>query len=265
MEKMVTPAVETQADADAMAPLWRPTQERIDRAPITRFRRWLSQHRGLEFDDYESLWRWSVTELEAFWQAIADFAEVRFHSPPGRILSQRKMPGARWFEGATLNYAEHLLRRARAADGATRPAIVFRNEAGDRREITWKALAGQAGAIARTLRSLGVVPGDRVVAYMPNIPETVAAFLGASAAGAVWSSCAPDLGPTSVIDRFRQITPKVMFAKSENVTVVVWLGLMTSIGCDLRIGPPLNWITSVTGTCVSWNSPEFATLTRNCS
>ncbi len=202
----------TEAQAAAPAPLWRPTQERIARAPITRFRQWLAQHRGLEFDDYESLWRWSVADLEAFWQAIADFAEVRFHSPPGRILSQRRMPGAHWFEGAKLNYAEHLLRRADAADAATRPAIVFRNEAGERREITWAALAGQAGSIAGTLRSLGVVPGDRVVAYMPNIPETVAAFLGACAAGAVWSSCAPDLGPTSVIDRFRQITPRVMFA-----------------------------------------------------
>lgn len=198
----------TQADT----PLWRPTPERIARAPITRFRQWLAQHRGLEFDDYESLWRWSVADLEAFWQAIADFAEVRFHSPPGRILSQRRMPGARWFEGATLNYAEHMLRRSRAADAASRPALIFRNEAGTRREITWKTLAGEAGAIAATLRRLGVAPGDRVVAYMPNIPETVSAFLGASAVGAVWSSCAPDLGPTSVIDRFRQITPRVMFA-----------------------------------------------------
>ncbi len=201
----------TQAP-DAAAPLWRPTQERIERAPITRFRSWLAQHRGLVFDDYESLWRWSVSDLEAFWLAIADFAEVRFHSPPGRILSQRRMPGARWFEGATLNYAEHLLRRAGAADAATRPAIVFRNEAGERREVAWRTLAHEAGSIARSLRSLGVVPGDRVVAYMPNIPETVSAFLGACSVGAVWSSCAPDLGPTSVIDRFRQITPKVMFA-----------------------------------------------------
>ena len=153
---------EAQAAAAASTPLWRPTAERIARAPITRFRQWLARHRGLEFDDYESLWRWSVSDLEAFWQAIADFAEVRFHSPPGRILSQRRMPGARWFEGASLNYAEHLLRRAATPDAATRPAIVFRNEAGDRREISWKTLAAEAGSIAQTLRLLGVAAGDRV-------------------------------------------------------------------------------------------------------
>ena len=193
-------------------PLWRPDARRIARAPITRFRAWLEEHRGLRFPDYESLWRWSVTELAAFWQSIADFSGVRFHTPPQCILSQRQMPGARWFEGATLNHAENLLRRAEEPDAGEREALVFRDERGSRRTISWRALADDVGAFAATLRALGVTPGDRVVAYAPNIPETAIAFLGANAIGATWSSCAPDLGPTSVVDRFRQIAPRVLVA-----------------------------------------------------
>src|SRR5690606_16571947 len=137
---------------------------------------------------------------------------VRFHAPAQRILSQRQMPGAHWFEGATLNYAENLLRRAAEPDAADRDALIFNDERGRRRRISWRSLAHQAGSVAATLRALGVVAGDRVVAYAPNIPETAVAFLGASAIGATWSSCAPDLGPTSVIDRFRQISPRVLVA-----------------------------------------------------
>lgn len=193
-------------------PLWRPGAERVANAPVTRFRAWLAHHRGLSFDGYESLWQWSVTEPEAFWESVAEFSDIRLDPPPQRILSKRTMPGARWFEGARVNYAEHLLRRAGEPDAATRAALVFSNELGDRREITWQTLSLQAGAIAATLRSLGVEAGDRVVAYAPNIPETVSAFLGAAAIGATWSSCAPDLGPISVIDRFLQISPRVLIA-----------------------------------------------------
>jgi acetoacetyl-CoA synthetase len=153
-----------------------------------------------------------VTDLESFWQSLAEFAGVRFHAPAQRILSQRQMPGAHWFEGATLNYAENLLRRAAEPDAADRDALTFNDERGRRRQVSWRSLADQAGSVAATLRALGVVAGDRVVAYAPNIPETAVAFLGASAIGATWSSCAPDLGPTSVIDRFRQISPRVLVA-----------------------------------------------------
>ena len=202
----------SQPGPAADQPLWRPSTARVADAPVTRFQAWLKAHHGLVFENYEALWQWSVTELETFWQSVAAFSAIRFHTPPHRILSQRRMPGAHWFEGATLNYAENLLRRAGEPDAATRPALVFRNERANQREVTWQALSGQAGAVAATLRSLGVVAGDRVVAYAPNIPETVAAFLGAASIGAVWSSCAPDLGPTSVIDRFQQIAPRVLFA-----------------------------------------------------
>ena len=192
--------------------LWRPDSARIANAPITRFQAFVEGRHGLRFDDYESMWRWSIRELETFWQDIADFFGVRFHTPATRVLDERRMPGARWFEGATLNYAEHLLARATTADAKSAPALVFRNEAGARREIGWQALAEDTGALIATLAGLGVIAGDRVVAYAPNIPETVTAFLATTALGAIWSSCSPDLGATSVLDRFRQIDPKVLIA-----------------------------------------------------
>ncbi|MGE0798789.1 MAG: acetoacetate--CoA ligase [Lautropia sp.] len=198
--------------AAAARPLWRPDAARIADAPITRFTDWLKRRHGLAFDGYEALWQWSIDELEQFWAAVAEFSEVRFHTPPQRILAERRMPGARWFEGATLNFAEHLLRRAGEPDAATRPALVFRNERGRRRELDWRTLALQAGSVAAQLRALGVGVGDRVVAYAPNIPETVVAFLAAASQGAIWSACAPDLGATSVLDRFRQIAPRVLIA-----------------------------------------------------
>ncbi len=192
--------------------LWTPSASRIEQAGITRFRRWLNDERGLRFDDYESLWRWSTTELEAFWEALWQFSAVIAHSPYQRVLERRGMPGARWFSGATLNYAEHLLARAQHSAARDAPAIVFQSETRPRAEISWGGLAAQVGALAATLKRLGVAPGDRVVSYLPSIPETVAALLAATSMGAVWSSCSPDMGPVGVLDRFRQIEPKILFA-----------------------------------------------------
>ena len=192
--------------------LWTPSAERVEQAGITRFRRWLGAERGLRFDDYESLWRWSVSDLEAFWGALWEFSRVIAHSPYERVLDGRVMPGARWFPGATLNYAEHSLAKAQLSTAADAPAIVFQSETRPRAEISWSQLAAQVGALAAALRRLGVTRGDRVVSYMPNIPETVTALLAAASLGAVWSSCSPDMGPVSVVDRFRQIAPKVLFA-----------------------------------------------------
>ena len=194
------------------APLWRPSAERIERAAITRYRRWLKSRKGLDFADYESLWQWSVTDIEAFWESIWQFSEVRSHSPYQRVLDRRVMPGAKWFEGATLNYAEHALARAERSDAATRPALIHQSEIRSRGEMSWAALAGQVGAMTATLEALGVRPGDRVVSYMPNIPESVVALLATASCGGVWSSCSPDMGPVSVLDRFRQIEPRVLFA-----------------------------------------------------
>ncbi len=196
----------------SIAPLWRPSAERVKRAGITRYIRWLGEKRGLDFPDYESLWRWSVEHIEDFWETIWEFCGVRAHQPYRQVLEKRVMPGANWFDGATLNYAEHALAAAAHADARTRAAIVFQSETQARTEISWKTLADHVGALTAALGRLGIRPGDRVVSYMPNIPQSVVALLAAASRGAIWSSCSPDMGPTSVLDRFRQIEPRVLFA-----------------------------------------------------
>lgn len=197
---------------DHPTPLWRPSAERVEQAAVTRYCRWLKDHRGLDFADYESLWKWSVTEIEAFWESIWQFSQVKSHSPYRQVLDRRVMPGAKWFEGSTLNYAEHALAGAARADAATRPALIFQSEIRSRGEMSWSQLAAQVGAMTATLEGLGVRRGDRVVSYMPNIPESVVALLATASGGGVWSSCSPDMGPVSVLDRFRQIEPRVLFA-----------------------------------------------------
>ena len=190
--------------------LWTPSRERVERSGFTRFTAWLEKGRGLRFESYEALWRWSVTELEAFWGSLWDFGGVIAHQPYDQILERRTMPGARWFPGATLNYAEHSLRPENCA--REEPALVFVSETRPRSEISWPTLAAQVAALAGELKRRGVGPGDRVASYMPNIPEAVAALLAAASLGAIWSSCSPDMGPVGVLDRFRQIEPKVLFA-----------------------------------------------------
>jgi acetoacetyl-CoA synthetase len=202
----------TSAPVPAATPIWRPSPERVAAAGMTRFMGWLRRERGLDFGDYESLWQWSVTEIEAFWAAIWDFAGVRAATPYREVLRERTMPGAKWFDGATLNYADQMLWRATLPGWATRPAVVFQSELVARSELSWGELAAQAGALAATLARLGVVEGDRVVSYMPNLPESMAAVLATAGQGAIWSSCAPDMGAAGVLDRFRQIEPKVLFA-----------------------------------------------------
>ena len=192
--------------------LWRPGPERIERAGVTRFTRWLRETRGRSFPDYESLWQWSVDDLEGFWGAFHEWSGVRAKTPATRVLARREMPGARWFEGETLNYAEHLLAPAERPEVARRPALVFVSELCERREIGWAQLRGEVGALGATLARLGVQPGERCVAYMPNIPQTVVAMLATTSLGAIWSSASPDMGTVSVLDRFRQIEPTVLFA-----------------------------------------------------
>ncbi len=188
--------------------LWTPSAERVENANITRYQQWLGGEHGLTFDGYDALWRWSVADLEGFWDSIAKFGGVRFERPATRVLGRREMPGAEWFPGARVNYAEHIL--------AGRPdeevAIRFASELRELDSWTWATLRRQAAAIAEGLRALGVTRGDRVAAYMPNIPETIAAFLAVASLGAIWSSAAPEFGARSVIDRFAQIEPKVLLA-----------------------------------------------------
>lgn len=183
---------------------------------IDHYRRFLREQRGLVFDDYASLWAWSVTELDAFWRSIWDHFDLRSSTPFEAALCEERMPGAVWFRGATLNVAAQALRHVDAADAAGHPAIVHADEAmlarGELGELSWPALQRQVGALAAALHELGVRRGDRVVAYLPNVPATAVAFLAVASLGAVWSVCSPDMGPVAVLDRFRQIEPRVLIA-----------------------------------------------------
>jgi len=182
------------------------------RPQITLYREWLQQQRGLSFESYEALWRWSVSDLDAFWQSIWDYFDLQSPTPHHAVLARNTMPGAQWFPGAQVNYAHQVLRHVGPAHAAGFPAIVSRNEKGQARELAWPELRRQVAALALHLRAQGVQRGDRVAAYLPNIPETLVAFLATVSLGAVWSVCAPDMGTHAVLDRFRQIEPKVLIA-----------------------------------------------------
>ncbi|MFZ3593183.1 acetoacetate--CoA ligase [Streptomyces sp. BH104] len=194
------------------SPLWQPDRQQIADAQITRFQAWAAEHHGAPADGgYEALHRWSVTELETFWKAVTEWFDVRFTHPYTRVLGNRDMPGAEWFPGATLNYAAHALRTADDPARADTPAILHVDETHEPRPVTWSELRRQVGSLAAELRALGVRPGDRVSGYLPNIPEAAAALLATAAVGAVWTSCAPDFGARSVLDRFQQVEPVVLF------------------------------------------------------
>jgi len=187
---------------NTLEPLWRPDASRVANANLTRF-----IARYLPRADYARLYDWSVDEPEAFWSAVWEFCGIVHHAPPQSILEHAdRMPGAKWFSGATLNFAQNLLRFR-----DDRPALVFRDETGARRELSYAQLAAQVGAMTAALRAFGVQPGDRVAGYLPNIPEAIIAMLSAASLGAVWSSCSPDFGARAVLDRFGQIAPKVVF------------------------------------------------------
>jgi acetoacetyl-CoA synthetase len=178
----------------------------VERSPLTRYLRWLAEERELHFDDYHALWRWSTTEIEEFWRTIWDHFEVMAAGSPDEVLKERIMPGAEWFPGARLNYAEHIFR----GKGDDEVALVYASELRELSELRWGELREQVAAVREGLRALGVRSGDRVAAYLPNGPEAVIAFLAAASLGATWSSCSPDFGPGSVVDRFAQIEPKVL-------------------------------------------------------
>jgi acetoacetyl-CoA synthetase len=170
--------------------------------------RCLEKDRGMEFADYQSLWAWSVNELNSFWESVWDYFEVGDRSEVPYALARRTMPGAQWFPGARLNYAEQVFRQARS----DQPAIVYYSEAAGGGEVSWATLEREVATFAQALRDFGVEPEDRVVAYLPNIPEAVVALLACASLGAIWSSVSPDFGAASVIDRFAQIEPKVLIA-----------------------------------------------------
>ena len=184
---------------------------------IRLYQNWLREHRGLSFDSYQALWRWSVTDLDAFWQSIWDCFGLHSPTPHKAALADNRMPGAQWFPGAQVNYVQQVFRHVDMAERAGLPAIISHNEkslaAGRKaREMSWPELQRQVSALALHLQDQGVQKGDRVVAYLPNAPEAMVAFLAVASIGAIWSICAPDMGTAAVLDRFKQIEPKALIA-----------------------------------------------------
>ena len=196
--------------SDAREPdiLWRPHADARSSTNLGRYLTWLAEDRGLAFDGYDDLWRWSTTDLEASWSAMAEHLGVRWHARPSAALGHRSLPGAVWFPGGTLSYAEHAL--AAVDERADEVAVVGASQTRPKVEWTWADLAEQVRRLAAGLRRLGVGPGDRVAAYLPNLPETVAALLATASLGAIWVSCAPEFGIRSVVDRLSQVEPTVL-------------------------------------------------------
>jgi acetoacetyl-CoA synthetase len=186
--------------------LWEPSEEFKENTNISHYMRWLEERRELSFEGYHDLWEWSVADLEEFWASIWEYFDVQASKPYSEVLGSRQMPGAEWFPGAELNYAEHVFRNLRPDE----PAIMHQSEVRELGTVTWQELHDKVAALAAGLRSLGVERGDRVVAYVPNTPEALMAFLATASLGATWSSCSPDFGAESVVDRFEQIEPKVL-------------------------------------------------------
>jgi len=187
--------------------IWEPSKKLKSEANVTKYISWLKQERGLDFNNYNALWQWSVTNIEDFWGSLWDFYEIKASKPYLKVL-EGKMPTARWFLGSELNYVEHVFRNMTT----DYPALLFQSEIQPLMEISWNELQENVSSVAASLRDLGVKKGDRVAAFLPNIPETVVAFLATASIGAIWSSCSPDFGTRSVIDRFKQIEPKILFA-----------------------------------------------------
>lgn len=190
--------------------LWEPPESLKENARLSRYIEWLRTEKGLSFSGYEELWEWSVTDLEGFWASVWEYCGVKSSQPYEKVLDRRTMPGAEWFPGAKLNYAEHILGDL-SSERLDEPAVIHASEMRPSGEVSWRELRERVAALAAGLKSLGIERGDRVVAYVPNVPEALVAFLACASIGAVWSSCSPDFGAPSVIDRFRQIEPKVLF------------------------------------------------------
>jgi len=188
--------------------LWTPSEEEVERSNITHYTRWLEGEKGRRFEDYRSLWGWSTANIEEFWESVWEWFEVWSSTPYRAVLAERRMPGARWFEGASLNYAEHVFRNRYDDD----VALVAAGEGEEEVYVTWGDLRAETASLASFLREEGVRPGDRVAAYLPNSEEAVVGFLAAASIGAVWSCCSADFGAPSVVGRFSQIQPRVFIA-----------------------------------------------------
>ncbi|MCR9126467.1 MAG: acetoacetate--CoA ligase [Rhodobacteraceae bacterium] len=191
--------------------LWTPDPQWAEGTRMAQYMRFLAETRDLHFDDYNAMWEWSVRDLDGFWSSIWSFFDMQAATPATAVLADRRMPGAVWFPGLTTNFAQHMLRRADTAPDA--PALIVHSESAPRRELSWAVLRAQVASVAARLRAMGVGPGDRVVAVLPNTETAMIAFLATASLGAVWSLCAPDMGHVAILDRYRQIAPKVLIAQ----------------------------------------------------
>jgi len=191
-----------------MKKLWEGSKAFKSKSNLNAYTKWLEDKRDLKFANYHELWQWSTDNVEDFWESVWYYFKIKSHTPYSKVLSTYNMPNCKWFEGATLNYAEHIFRASKPKE----TAIFFSNESGVYQEISWHELEQKVAAMATYLRSLGVSKGDRVVAFLPNVPEATICFLAANALGAIWSSTSPDFGTESVVNRFAQIKPKVLIA-----------------------------------------------------
>lgn len=188
--------------------LWSPSDALKNNANVTSFVKWLKQTQTVPFADYQELWQWSVDHPELFWKSIWEYFDVQHEGNFSIVLSDDPMPHTKWFEGTRLNYAEHIFRKR----NDSRPAIIFKSEGSSIQKISWKTLESQVASLQKFLLDSGIKTGERIVGYLPCIPEATVSFLAANAMGAIWSSCSPDFGTNAVIDRFAQIEPKVLIA-----------------------------------------------------
>lgn len=233
------------------APVRTPTPEQRHNARISDFMEWLQREHALRFENYEALWLWSTQEPRQFWDGVRRYLGVPLHGQWSDVLLDAAMPGAKWFPGAMVNYAEQVFRHA----SDTRPAIVFGREDGYLQEIPWHELERQVAALVAWMRARGVGVGDRVVAYLPNIPETVVAFLATASVGAIWSVCAPDMGAASVLDRFRQIEPKVLITADGYINGGRRFDRTAAIGELVQELPSLTdilWVANINATAAAY-------------
>ena len=209
--------------------LWKPSEETIVSSNLTRYIKWLNDQELTSSYNFNKVWEWSVENIDAFWLSIWNYFNVLSDNVPGQITSSKEMPGVKWFEGTKVNYAEHIFRNSTKQH----PAILFKNERDNLSEISWAELEQKVAAFQQFLKNKGIKEGDRVVAYLPNIPEATAAFLAVNSIGAIWSSTSPDFGISSVVDRFSQIEPKLLitvdgyqyggkpFDKTEEINAII--------------------------------------------
>lgn len=190
--------------------IWIPSASFREQSNLTRYNRWLKQQYALDFDNYHSLWKWSVENPADFWESIWNYFDILSHTPYHRVMSDDPMPSTRWFEGSSLNYAEHIFRHKTDA----RPALLHKSELALVKEMSWKELEDQTAALQAFFRKAGLRAGDRVAACLPNIPEATVSMLACISMGAVWSSCSPDFGAEGILDRFRQIAPRILIVSS---------------------------------------------------